>query len=201
MKDDDHRRRNIRKALQVWMAMPPEQRKRRWIAKDTVPDWEPEPLPPPRRQRQSRQAFAGEAMAYYRRHHAGLTRGQLHDQDPRFYGYLHRHGLLGLIPLKPRVSFPDPLAYYREHCAGMTRKQTGRAEPQFYSYLQRHGLLGTIPFAPATAGGSADRDGRQPEMPPAISPQRPETKPAGQRRRRQPSVAAARLECFRVIPE
>jgi hypothetical protein len=121
MKEDEYRRRNIRKAWQVWMAMPPEQRKRRPFSNETAA--EPGPPPPyrdeeaqdqqrnPREIRGQGRAFGGDAVAYYQEHYAGLTRGQLHDQAPRFYDYLRRHGLLGHIPLKPKVRFPDPLDF------------------------------------------------------------------------------------------
>jgi hypothetical protein len=193
MKDNDYRRRNVRKAREAWMAMPPEQRKRRWVSKDTESDPEP-----PRRQGRP---FGGDAVAYYHEYYAGLTRGQLHDQAPGLYAHCRRNRLLGHIPLKAKVSFPDPRAFYREHCGGMTRKQTALAEPQFYRYLQRHRLLDAIPFAAAAAAGGADRDARPQVLPPTRSPNGETAEPAEQRQLRPPSLSSARLGCFRIIPE
>lgn len=152
----------------------------------------------PRIREQTPPPFGGDPLAYYRQHYAGLTRGQVRDQEPGLYKKLRLAGLLAYIPLKPRIRFDDPVAYYREHCAGMTRKQAALAEPQFYSYLQRHRLLDTIPFA---ASDGADRDVRPPAPPPDTSPTRQTAKPAKQRQLRPPSLDSARLGSFRIIPE
>jgi hypothetical protein len=140
--------------------------------------------------------FGADPLAYYREHYAGLTPRELYQRDRNLHRQLRLQNLLGQLPVRTRPPrFPDPLAYYQEHCAGMTRKQVSMAEPQFYGYLQRHRLLETIPFAPADTAGN-----RWPELLPDPPRQRP-LAPAEQPRRRLPTLAAARLECFRVIPE
>lgn len=91
---------------------------------------------------------------------------------------------------QPTNLFPDPLAYYEAHCAGMTRGELTKYEPQLYYRLRRLGFLDAIPRRPSAAE-RRQKERMSPPLPKAAPP------PAS----RNPTLASARLEYFRVIPE
>ena len=81
---------------------------------------------------------------FYRKHHAGLTRGQLKTQDQSLYKRLRKDGLLSNVPFSSKFG-DDPVAYYQQHYAGLTRGKLRMQNPSLYKRLRRDGLLDIVP--------------------------------------------------------
>jgi len=91
--------------------------------------------------------FGDDPVAYYKKHHPGLTRGQLWAQAPGLYHRLYRDGLLDDVPLKIRDFGDDPVAYCKKHYPGLTRGQLDKEDRALYNRLWRDGLLEEIPLS------------------------------------------------------
>jgi len=89
--------------------------------------------------------FGNDPVAYYHKHHSGLTRGQLQNKNHGLYNRLTRDGLLGVVPLVDPIYGNDPVAYYREHFPDLTRGQLRKRSNGLYERLRRDGLLDGVP--------------------------------------------------------
>ena len=86
-------------------------------------------------------------LDFLREHHDGLTRGQLHREDPSLYQRLRKDGLLEHVPTTKADFSDDPVAYYTEHHDGLTRGELKKEDPNLYQRLRRDGLLEHVPTA------------------------------------------------------
>jgi hypothetical protein len=91
-----------------------------------------------------RSRFGLDALAYYKKHYQGLTRGELSKKDKGLYDRLWRDGLLNDIPTGRRL-IGDPLEYYRKHYAGLTREEVWRKNKRLYNTLWLDGTLKYVP--------------------------------------------------------
>ncbi|MFC1768773.1 hypothetical protein ACFLZX_03330 [Nanoarchaeota archaeon] len=88
--------------------------------------------------------FGDDPLAFYWKHHGGITVDELPIVNPHLHKRLRKRDLLDFIPGK---FCDDPLAYYREHYDGMKRAELAVKVPDLYRGLQKEKLLGYIPLA------------------------------------------------------
>jgi len=91
-----------------------------------------------------RSKFGLDALAYYKKHYRGLTRGALQEKNVSLYTRLWKDGLLNHVPTVCRF-IDDPLEYYRKHYAGLTRGEVWRKNKKLYNKLWLDGTLKLVP--------------------------------------------------------
>ncbi|OYT40718.1 hypothetical protein B6U80_02465 [Candidatus Pacearchaeota archaeon ex4484_26] len=90
--------------------------------------------------------YGEDALAYYKKHYLGLTRGELAQKDVGLYKRIREEGLLKYIPRKYR-NFGNPLSYYKKHYPKLTRGKLRKKDKALYRRLRKDGLLKEVSLA------------------------------------------------------